>query len=48
MNFGLAQEEAVAGTRATYLAAAKDGFNKAVGIDSYLKSYVQPYLTAIK
>ena len=48
MNFGLAQEEAVAGTRATYLAAAKDGFTKAVGIDSYLKSYVQPYLTAIK
>ena len=48
MNFGLAQEEAVSGTRATYLAAAKDGFNKAVGIDSYLKTYVQPYLTAIK
>ncbi len=48
MNFGLAQEEAVAGTRNTYLAAAKDAFTKSVGIDSYLKTYVQPYLTAIK
>ncbi len=48
MNFGLAQEEAVAGTRNTYLAAAKDAFTKSVGIDSYLKTYAQPYLTAIK
>jgi tetratricopeptide (TPR) repeat protein len=48
MNFGLAQEEAVSGTRNTYLAAAKDAFAKAVGIDSNLKFYAQPYLTAIK
>ncbi len=48
MNFGLAQEEAIGGTRVTYLAAAKEAFTKAVGIDGFLKTYVQPYLTAIK